>query len=91
MWAEFVASLRIDQIAYAGIVAFIVFRILTGGLYSRSAVDEIRDERDDWKRAYFDSEKANSELMRQNTALISASRTAERVISSLPAVGREDK
>lgn len=87
MWAEFAASLRFDQIAYAGIVAFIIFRILTGGLYSRKAVDEIRGERDDWKIAYFDSEKANQELMRQNSSLIGASKTTERVIRSLPEVG----
>jgi hypothetical protein len=90
-WSSFVSGIQFDQIAYAGIVTFIIFSILTGRLYSRKAVDEIRQERDDWKQAAQDEKKANQMLLKQNGDLIDAGRTTERVIRSLPDVGGDPK
>lgn len=87
MWQEFLASIKLDQVALAGIVTYIIYAILTGRLYSRAAVDEIRGERDDWKTAFFKSDQANHILTDQVSDLIDANRTSQKVISSLPHVG----
>lgn len=75
----FLAMLHFDQIAYAGIVTYIIFRILTGRLVPRKSLE-------DWRTAYMESELANRELLRQNGLLIDASKTTTKVVASLPEV-----
>lgn len=87
MWPEFLGAIKLDQVALAGIVTYIIFAILTGRLYPKSAMDAERTEKDNWKSAYFKSDAANRILMDQNSDLIDANRTSQKVISSLPSVG----
>jgi hypothetical protein len=65
----------------------VIYGVLTGKLYSRKAVDEIRGDRDNWKSAYFESDKANRVLMSQNSDLIDSAKTTDRIIRSLPEIG----
>lgn len=79
----FLASLQYDQIAYAGVVTFIIFQILTGRLVPRKSLEN-------WRAAYLASEKANHELLRQNGLLIDASKTTAKLVDSLPEVVAHD-
>lgn len=86
-WQQFLPMLRIDQIAYAGIVAFIIYRILTGKLSPESVTNDLRAERDSWKQAYLNESKAGTVKDGQIAELIEVARTANHVLKSLPRAG----
>lgn len=81
---EFAAVIRIDQVALAGIVTLVIILILRGGLVPRSILDDRTSERDAWKKAYVESEKARGVLVVQNGELLEVARTANHIIASLP-------
>lgn len=86
-WSAYLAALELDQLPLIGMVAFAVWAILTGRLYSRNAVEELRGDRDDWKQAYRSEAKANRILLNQNSELMRGLKTTEKVVSALPEVG----
>lgn len=86
-WSTFLSVLKLDQIAYAGIVVIIIFAILTDRLVTRRRLDEAREERNDWKAAYMASDQANRLLMQQNSDLIDGARTTIKVVEAIPSIG----
>lgn len=76
--------IRIDQVALAGIVTLVVILILRGHLVPRSVLQDRTVERDAWKKAYVESEKARGVLVVQNGELLEVARTANHIIASLP-------
>lgn len=83
-FATILGAVRIDQVAVAALLTFAIYRILTGKLVPRQAVD-------DWRNAYLKSEEANALLLQQNSALIEASKTTTRIVNALPEVGGDPK
>ncbi len=90
----FFLQLQPDQVALGAIVTFMVLSLLRGWVVPRSVlVDRMADmkeqnaalavERDDWKAAYSKGETARQELVRQNTELIEAGQTTNRLMDSL--------
>ena len=90
----FFSTLRVDQVALGAIVTFGVIGLLRGWVVPRSVlVDRMADkdaqitslskERDDWRGAYDKSELSRQELVRQNTDLIEAGQTTNRLMESL--------
>lgn len=90
----FFNTLPLDQVALGAIVTFGVIGLLRGWVVPRSVlVDRMADkdaqiaalaqERDDWKAAHEKSELSRQELSQQNSALIEAGQTTNRLIESL--------
>jgi hypothetical protein len=77
----------IGQVGIGGLLSLAVWLIFTGRLVSRPVVDDIRRERDDWKRAYRESEAARAEEREQVRELLEVARVAEHVLTSLPRAG----
>lgn len=86
-WAQFLAALKVQDVALAGIVTFIIFRILTGKLSPESVTNDLKAERDAWKQAYVTSEEAGHVKDSQIAELLELSRTATHALRSLPGVG----
>lgn len=91
---SFFTKLPIDQVALGALVTFMVIGLLRGWVVPRSVlVDRMQDkdrqneavvqERDAWKNAYNQSELSRQELQRQNSDLIEAGQTANRLMESL--------
>lgn len=81
---ELAAVVRVDQVALAGLVTATVILILRGNLVPRSVLDDRTKERDAWKNAYMESEKARGVLVSQNGELLEVARTANHILRSLP-------
>lgn len=90
----FFSTLRVDQVALGAIVTFGVLGLLRGWVVPRAVlVDRMTDkdaqisalskERDDWKAAYTQGELSRQELVRQNSELIEAGQTTNRLMESL--------
>ncbi len=91
---SFFTKLPLDQVALGALVTFMVISLLRGWVVPRSVlVDRMQDkdaqyaavakERDDWKTAYNQSELSRQELQRQNSDLIEAGQTTNRLMESL--------
>lgn len=90
-WDQFFTTqISIDDLGFAVLALFAVWAILTGKLYPKGYVEEIREDRNNWKTAYFESDKTVQLLIRQQDKMIEAGKTTEHVISSLPQVIEED-
>lgn len=89
-WTEFVSSLKVGDVALAGIVTFIIYRILTGKLSPLSVTNDLRAERDAWKTAYLTEAKAGQVKDGQISELLELSRTANHALRSLPYAGGDD-
>ena len=99
-------SLPLIQTGATGIVAVIVGLILWGKLIPSHLVDQrmaetleqlqqMKQDRDTWKAAYFTEVRNTGQLAGQVTALMEVGRTADHVIRSLPTLeetgeGRND-
>lgn len=90
----FFTKLPMDQVALGALVTLMVISLLRGLVVPRSVlVDRMLDkdkqnellatERDAWKTAYNQSELSRQELMRQNSDLIEAGQTTNRLLESL--------
>jgi hypothetical protein len=90
----FFSALRVDQVALGAIVTFGVVGLLRGWVVPRAVMaDRIADkdaqiallakERDDWHGAYDKGELSRQELVRQNSDLIEAGQTTNRLMESL--------
>ncbi len=83
-WQDVLAVLRIDQVALAGLVTLAVIFLYRGLLVPKPTLEDVRTEREAWKAAYLESEKARSVLMAQNGELLEVARTANHILRSLP-------
>lgn len=92
----FFNTLPLDQVALGAIVTFGVIGLLRGWVVPRSVlVDRMADkdaqiadlvqERNDWKAAHEKSELSRQELVAQNSDLIDAGQTTNRLMESLRA------
>ena len=81
---DVLAVVRIDQVALAGIVTLGIIGLFRGWLFPKSTVDDLRGERDSWKAAYVDSERAGRIKDSQISELLELSRTATRALQSIP-------
>lgn len=90
----FFSTLRVDQVALGALVTFGLLSILRGWVVPRQVLlDRMKDkdaqisqiikERDDWHAAYDVGETARQELVRQNSDLIEAGQTTNRLMESL--------
>lgn len=79
-WQLFVNAFADGQIVYSAIVLVTIFLILTGKL-------QWHTEKERWFKAWEKSDEANRALVRQNSDLVDANKTAARVIEALPRVG----
>lgn len=90
-WDQFFTTqITVDDLGFAALALFAVWAVLTGKLYPKGQVDEIREDRDNWKTAFFESDKTVQLLTRQQDKMLEAGKTTEYVISSLPKVIEED-
>lgn len=94
---DFLAFLNnpdVNRVALGGLVTIMVLALLRGWVVPRSVlVDRMGDkdaqisllakERDDWKAAYDKGELSRQELVRQNSDLIEAGQTTNRLMESL--------
>lgn len=77
----------VGQVGIGGLLSLAVWLIFTGRLVPRSVVDDIRQERDDWKAAARDSEDARAEERDQKRELLEVAHVMERVLTALPRPG----
>lgn len=91
---SWLATIRPDQVALGTLVTIMVLGLLRGWVVPRSVlVDRMTDlkeqnaalavERDAWKEAYTQGELARQKLVQQNTELIDAGQTTNRLMDSL--------
>ena len=75
-------------IGATGLLAAVVFMVLTGRLQPKTAVDDRIADKDrqieTWHAAYEQSLEIQREQQRQISALVEASETATRVIAAIP-------
>lgn len=83
-WQALLGTIRLDQIGLGGLVVLGVVSIIRGWLSPRTVTEDLRGERDSWKQAYMESEKARNVLMSQNGELLEFARTANQILRSLP-------
>lgn len=81
---EIAAVIRIDQVAFAGLITLFVWMIFTGRLVPKSTTDDVRSERDVWKQAYFTEAKAGVVKDGQINELMELARTSTHALASLP-------
>ena len=68
-----------------GLIALVVVAILKGWLVPRSIVDDTRKDRDDWRAAYMDLQKARAAETAQLVPLVQEyAETTDAFIRSLP-------
>lgn len=75
-------------VALAGLLGAVVRALLTGGLVPRSAVDDIRADRDKWETAWKLSQEAREEESGRLDANTEALRLVEKVIEPITSKGR---
>lgn len=94
---EFLSTLQLEQVGYAGLTAFAIFSLFKGWIVPRFVLTEVRADRDkrieeitgernDWKTAYFKSEDARHVLVAQNGELLALAKVSAHVLDSLPRV-----
>lgn len=67
----------------AGIVAAAIWMIFTGRLVVGRMYQELKEDRDHWRRAYETSEEGRDELRRQNDLLLSAQKDQNALMLGL--------
>lgn len=84
-----------QQLTVNGLLLFVVFLVVIGFLVPRRTLNDVRtdrdarikelsDERDEWKAAYFASDKTAREAVGQVQALLEVSRTSESALRAIP-------
>ncbi|GGU61812.1 hypothetical protein [Streptomyces lavendofoliae] len=66
------------------LIALVVMLILTGRLVPRRTLDDMREERDTWRAAHSESEKARQAEREQVGELLEMARLGNQVLNSLP-------
>lgn len=91
-WERFLTTqITLDDVGFAILAFLAIWGILTGKIYPGNQVQEIRQDRDNWKTAYFEGEKTIRAQSRQIDKLLVANETTEKVVKALPAVAKDDE
>lgn len=69
------------------ILVIAVLMVLTGRLIPRRTYEDLKEERDTWRAAHIESEKARAEERAQTDELLEMARTAGHILDSLPRRG----
>jgi hypothetical protein len=67
----------------AGIVTLAIWMIFTGRLVAGRHYQELRDDRDHWRKAHEVSEEGRAELRRQNDLLLEAQKEQNAIMLGL--------
>jgi hypothetical protein len=81
-WQQLIANSDLDQVPLAAVVLLIIILILNGKLSPVSVLIDIRKDRDAWKVAYLESEKARGVLVSQNGELLEVAKSANHILRS---------
>lgn len=76
-------AIPFQSIGLGSIVTLVILLIIRGDIVTRKQHDEVRADRDDWKRIAL-------ELMDVNTKTVKAAETTTAVLEALPRPSRED-
>ena len=71
------------------VLAFPYLQMARGKLVPRSTMQDVLDDRDEWRRAHQISEATRSDLADQVGELLEHARTTEAILRSLPRPNRE--
>lgn len=82
-----VLGINILQGGAGGIVALVVWMILTGRLVPRATLRDAYRQRDTWQEAHGVSEEARHLEREQTRELLEFARTADHVLAALPTAG----
>jgi hypothetical protein len=77
----------VGQAGIGGLLSLAVWLIFTGRLVPRSIVDDIRQQREDWKSAALEAGAALAEERAQKRELLEVAHVAEHVLTALPRPG----
>ena len=80
---DVIAAVPFQSIGLGGIVTLVILLIIRGDIVTRKQHDEVRADRDDWKRIAL-------ELMDVNTKAVKAAETTTAVLDALPRPSREE-
>ena len=83
-WTTLLTAVKPTEAIASVLLAVAIVAILSGRLQPNSNLVDARKERDSWKAAYLESEKARGVLMSQNGELLEVARTANHILRSLP-------
>lgn len=75
-------ALDLQAVAYPGLITLMIILIFRGWLHTDRNCQASK-----WEKAHHEMAEANKELMAQNTKLIEAGRTTQRVVQAIPEVG----
>lgn len=76
-------QIPLGDLGPAGLVAVAVLMILLGRLVPRSTLNDVKADRDHWRRAHEISEQARREQMSQMETLLEHARTTNAFIQSI--------
>jgi hypothetical protein len=77
-------GLSVSQAGPTALLALVVLLVLTGRLVPRSTLEDAHQERDTWRAAHVESEKARREEREQTEALLEMAHLGNQVLNSLP-------
>ena len=75
---------QFGPLTMSGMVMVAIWLVFRGHLVPRVYYDEMRADRDRWKEACEREEETSRELISQNSLLLDASLTTQRIVESLP-------
>lgn len=79
-----VFGLPVSAAGATTLLALVVLLILTGRLVPRSTLQDMREERDTWRAAHSESEKARQAEREQVGELLEMARLGNQVLNALP-------
>lgn len=77
-------GIGIVQGGAAGLLALVVLLILYGRLIPRRMYDDVREERDMWRQAFYESEAGRKVDREHAVAAVEVGQTAVQVLRALP-------
>ena len=78
------AGLPLGTLTPAGLLAVVILLIAVGRLVPRRTMDDVIEDRNQWRAAHKTSEEARIELQQQVQELLEHSRTTDQFIRSIP-------
>lgn len=72
------------------LLTLVVLLILTGRLIPRRTHEDVLADRDNWRQAYLESEKARTVEHQQTGELLEMARVGGRILTALPHPGQAD-
>jgi hypothetical protein len=79
-----VFGLGVAQAGPTALLALVVLLVLTGRLVPRATLEDMQRERDTWRAAHTESEKARQAEREQTNQLLEMAHLGNQVLNSLP-------